>query len=169
MSLNWLVINLGHLILSQPWWSYDEDKTPVIHSQVRVWFTIFWPTPGPTTRWGKCNSRYLKTHTEIGIDATVYPTPSYRLPPQKTTTTKQQQPTTTSLIPCRKTGSLYQGKAVAATQAVLPIPTSACSIFMCPNNGMVASVWDFNKYTDVDAYDCTGGLYEYHRSVCTKT
>ena len=48
--------------------------------------------------------------------------------------------TTTSLIPCRKIGSLYQGKAIAATQAMLPILTRACSIFMCPNNGMVASV-----------------------------
>ena len=27
--------------------------------------------------------------------------------------------------------------------AALAIPISVCSIFVCPNNGMAASVWDF--------------------------
>ena len=30
----------------------------------------------------------------------------------------------------------------AAAGAALPIPTSACSIFLCPNNGMATGVWD---------------------------
>ena len=34
-------------------------------------------------------------------------------------------------------------KGTAAARAALPIPASVCSIFMCPNNGMAASVWDF--------------------------
>ena len=29
--------------------------------------------------------------------------------------------------------------------------------YMCPNNGMVASIWNFNMCTDVDACDCTWG------------
>ena len=33
-------------------------------------------------------------------------------------------------------------KATETITAALPIPTSECSIFMCPNNGTVASVWD---------------------------
>ena len=31
----------------------------------------------------------------------------------------------------------------AAMRATLPIPVSVCSIFMCPNNSVAASVWDF--------------------------
>ena len=45
-----------------------------------------------------------------------------------------------SLIPCQKFGSPYLGKAAAAVRAVLPILTRVCSIFMCPHNGMAASV-----------------------------
>ena len=48
----------------------------------------------------------------------------------------------TSLIPCRKFGLPYLGKATAAARAALPIPNSACSIFVCPNKGMAASAWD---------------------------
>ena len=33
--------------------------------------------------------------------------------------------------------------SAAATRAELPIPISVCSILMCPNSGMAASVWDF--------------------------
>ena len=33
-----------------------------------------------------------------------------------------------SLIPCRKFGLLYLGKATTAARAVLPIPTSVCSV-----------------------------------------
>ena len=33
-------------------------------------------------------------------------------------------------------------KATAASRAALPIPTSVCSVFLCRNNGMAASVWD---------------------------
>ena len=32
---------------------------------------------------------------------------------------------------------------VAAARAALPIPISVCNIFVCPNSGMGASVWDF--------------------------
>ena len=38
---------------------------------------------------------------------------------------------------------------IQAARAALPISTSVCSIFLCPNNGMAASVWDF------DACSCT--------------
>ena len=31
----------------------------------------------------------------------------------------------------------------AAARATLPIPTSACSISVCQNDGTAASVWDF--------------------------
>ena len=32
---------------------------------------------------------------------------------------------------------------LAAARASLPVPVSVCSIYECPNNGMVASVWGF--------------------------
>lgn len=34
------------------------------------------------------------------------------------------------------------------------------------NNAMAASVWRFDVRTDVDAYDCTWGLYEHCKKVC---
>ena len=49
----------------------------------------------------------------------------------------------TPLIHSGKSGLSNLGKATAATIAVLPIPISVCSITMCPNNGLAASVWDF--------------------------
>ena len=48
----------------------------------------------------------------------------------------------TSFIPCAKFWSPYLAKATAAARAALPIPNSACRIFVCPNEGMVASAWD---------------------------
>ena len=48
----------------------------------------------------------------------------------------------TAFIPCRKFGSPTLGKGTAAARAALPIPISVCSIFVCPNNGMAASVRD---------------------------
>ena len=33
-------------------------------------------------------------------------------------------------------------KTSAAARAALPVPTSVCSVFVCPNNGMAASVRD---------------------------
>ena len=36
-----------------------------------------------------------------------------------------------------KLGSPYQGKATAAARAALAISASVCSIFECPNNGIV--------------------------------
>ena len=51
---------------------------------------------------------------------------------------------------------------------LLPIPVaSVCSISVCPNNGMAASVWDFIVHTDVDACSCTWGLYAHCKIVCT--
>ena len=35
------------------------------------------------------------------------------------------------------------GKGTVAVRAALPVPISVCCIFMCPNNVMAASVWDF--------------------------
>ena len=48
----------------------------------------------------------------------------------------------TSYIPCWKFGSPYLGKPTAAARAALPIPNSACGIFVCPNEGMAANAWD---------------------------
>ena len=49
----------------------------------------------------------------------------------------------TSFIPCGKFGLPYLGKATtAAARAALPIPNSACGIFVCPNKGMAADAWD---------------------------
>ena len=44
----------------------------------------------------------------------------------------------------------------------LPIAISVCSIFVCPNNGMTASAWDFDVRTD-----STRGLYGHRMRVCT--
>ena len=43
---------------------------------------------------------------------------------------------------CRKFGSPYLGETTAAARAALPIPTIVCSTFVCPHNGMTASVWN---------------------------
>ena len=45
------------------------------------------------------------------------------------------------------------------------IPLSVCSIFLCPDYDMGASVGFFNVYADVDA--CDSGLYRHHKRVCT--
>ena len=37
----------------------------------------------------------------------------------------------------------------AAARAALPIPASVCSISLCPNNGMAASVWSFLTCTQM--------------------
>ena len=63
---------------------------------------------------------------------------------------------------------------------IIPIPISVCSIFMCQNNGMAASVGlskvylhsvfgIFNVRTDVDACDCTRGLYGHRKRVRTES
>ena len=50
--------------------------------------------------------------------------------------------TTTSFIHCGKFGSLYLEKATAAARAALPIPNSACGIFVFPNKEMAANARD---------------------------
>ena len=35
--------------------------------------------------------------------------------------------------------------------AALPVFTNVCSIFMCANSYVAASVWNFNVHTDADA------------------
>ena len=47
------------------------------------------------------------------------------------------------IIPRGKFGSAYLGKATTAERAALPIPSRVCGIFLCPDNGMAAGVWDF--------------------------
>ena len=39
--------------------------------------------------------------------------------------------------------SWWEILAKAVTRTVLPIPKSVCSIYVCPNNGMAGSAWDF--------------------------
>ena len=46
------------------------------------------------------------------------------------------------VVLCGKFGSPYLGKAQQPQRAALPIPISVCSIFLCPNDGVAASVWD---------------------------
>ena len=58
------------------------------------------------------------------------------------------------------------GSVTAAARAELPIPISVCSIFLCPDNGMAARVWDFNVRTDVDAGDRICGLHEHRKKIC---
>ena len=48
----------------------------------------------------------------------------------------------TSFIPCRDFGSLYLGNLTVAARAVTHSHQCACSIFVCPNNGMASGVWD---------------------------
>ena len=43
------------------------------------------------------------------------------------------------VLPC----PLWQIQVTLPARAALPIPASVCRIFVCPNNGMAASVWDF--------------------------
>ena len=76
----------------------------------------------------------------------------------------------TSLIPWGKFRSPYLGKATAAARAALPIPNSACSIFMRPSKGMVANALDLEHMrTDGNACDCTWGLCRHHKRVCTES
>ena len=63
----------------------------------------------------------------------------------------------TSSIPCGKFGSPYRG-TTAAVRAALPILVSVCSIFVCPNNCMAASVTIFNVRTYIHTCDCACGL-----------
>ena len=49
------------------------------------------------------------------------------------------------IIPCGKFGLLCLGEATATTKAVPPIPAGVCSIFLCTNNGMAASVWELTS------------------------
>ena len=59
------------------------------------------------------------------------------------------------IVPYRRLGLPYLSKARQPQGAAIPIPIGVCSIFLCPNNGMAASVWDFNVRTDVYTCDCT--------------
>ena len=45
--------------------------------------------------------------------------------------------------PFREIRVTLPGYGTAAARAALPIPTSVCNVFMCPNNGTAASVWEF--------------------------
>ena len=55
-------------------------------------------------------------------------------------------------------GSPNLGKATAAARAALPIPISMCSIFVCPNNGMAASAWDFLTCEQISMRLYTGAV-----------
>ena len=71
------------------------------------------------------------------------------------------------VIPYGEFGSPYLGKATAAARAVLPIPTSKC-IFLCVQTVVCLPVFGIlNMHSDVDACNCTQGLYEHCKRVCT--
>ena len=57
------------------------------------------------------------------------------------------------------------GYVTEAAKAVIPIPVSVHSIFMCP----VPVSEIFNMFTDADAYDCTQRLYKHSKEVCTES
>ena len=48
----------------------------------------------------------------------------------------------TPFISCCKFGSPYLRKTTAAARAAILIPIRVCSISVCPDNGLTASVWD---------------------------
>ena len=49
----------------------------------------------------------------------------------------------TSLSLAENSGHLTWVRHSSCKRAALAIPVSVCSVFLCPNNGMAASVWDF--------------------------
>ena len=63
------------------------------------------------------------------------------------------------LNPCENIGWPYLGKATAAARAALPIPIGVCSVFVCPDSVWLALLGILNLPTDVEACDCTRGLY----------
>ena len=64
--------------------------------------------------------------------------------------------------------SPYQPKATATARAEPPIPTSVCSIFLCPNSETVLVLKIFNLYTGVNAWEYTWGLFEHCKRDCTE-
>ena len=44
-------------------------------------------------------------------------------------------------------------------QTIVPIATSVCSAFVCPNHGVAASAWNLYLRTDSDASNCMQELY----------
>ena len=71
------------------------------------------------------------------------------------------------IVPCGKFGSPYLGKAHQLQEQCYPV-LSVCAVFPCvqtrvwlPVSGIV------NMCTDVDACNCTRGLYGHCRRVCT--
>ena len=59
------------------------------------------------------------------------------------------------IIPCRKFGSPYSGKAQQLQEQCYPFLSMCAVFFACPNNG----VGLFNIHSDADACECTWGLY----------
>ena len=77
---------------------------------------------------------YTKEHLELAYTKDTEKEPAYTKEHMDTLKEKS------SLIPCGKFGSPYLGKATAAARAALPIPNSACGIFVCPNKVTAANV-----------------------------
>ena len=85
----------------------------------------------------------------------------------------------TNLILCRKYGLPHL--CTTAARALLPAFTSVCSVFMCPNNSIAASVCQKSQTlatiplfgssdmcTDVNACYCTWGLRKHHSRLTVK-
>ena len=74
------------------------------------------------------------------------------------------------IVPCHKFGSPYLVK-VQQLKEQCTIPISVCRIFVYSNNGMAARFRILYVHTDVDACDCTEGLYEHCKTkrVCTES
>ena len=72
------------------------------------------------------------------------------------------------IVPCGKFGSPYLGKAQQPQEQRYPF-LSMCVVFPCVQTVVWLPVFGiFNVRTDVDACDCTRGLYGQRKRVCTE-
>ena len=74
------------------------------------------------------------------------------------------------LCPLREIRVPLPGYGTAAARAALPIPISVDSIFVCSDNGMAPSVWDFLTYAQIvfmrlHTGDCADTVRESARKV----
>ena len=69
------------------------------------------------------------------------------------------------IVPCEKFGSLYMGMSQQLQEQRYPF-LPVCEVFTCVQTMVRLPVFGiFSVGTDVDACDCTRGLYGHHRRV----
>ena len=70
-------------------------------------------------------------------------------------------------VPCGKFGSPYLDKAQQPQEQRYPF-LSVCAVFSFVQTVVWLQMFrNFNMHTDVDACDCTRGLYGHRKRVCT--